>query len=223
MTDSGGSPVVSHVNGGTAGARLRRLARVAAVLTGLSLPLLGSGVVQADPGLPPLPNLPQPGQPITLVIDPPSVTTVTVPPPPTGCVIDTSYDNTGTTPPGSVFRGQSACGSGVYAPVLRGQANLYDIFNDLVASGNGYGQVWGVGTSQGEYALQGSPTSGLTSSGPIPGLDYTISYDTSITLVWPQFWGPTPAGCSVSGQTLHCVVTSTYSYVPGTKGGLTPN
>ncbi len=203
--------------------RARRLARFAAVLAGAAVPLLGAGAANAAlPGLPPLPNLPQPGQPITLMVAPPSTTTLAVPPPPTGCAIDTSYDNTGTNPPGSVFRGQSACGSGVFAPGLSGHAQLLDIFGDVVASGNGYGQTWGVGTSRGLYALQGSLTSGVNSSGPVPGLDYTISYDTSITLVWPQYWGPAPAGCSVTGQTLHCVVTTTYSYIPGTQGGLTP-
>lgn len=200
-----------------------RLARAAAVVAGVTLPLLTAGVASADlPSLPPLPNLPSPGQPITIVIQPPSLATLVVPPPPGGCVFDASYDNTGTAPPGTVFRGQSACGSGVYAPVISGHAELLDIFSDVVASGNGYGQVWGVGTSQGEYAAQGSLPDGITSSGPVPGLEYTISYDTSITLTAPQYWGAAPTGCSVAGQTLHCVVTTTYSYIPGTQGGLSP-
>jgi hypothetical protein len=199
------------------------LRRAAAVLAGLVLPLLGAGVASADlPGPPPLPNLPQPGQVITIAVQQPTFSTAQVPPPPAGCVLDTSYDNTGATPPGSVFRGQTECGSGVYAPVLRGQAVLLDILGTVVAAGNGYGQVWGVGTSQGEYVVRGSANDGVTSSGPVPGLDYTIRYDTSVTLTAPQFWGPAPGGCSVSGQTLHCVVTTTYSYIPGTQGGLTP-
>lgn len=204
--------------------RVRRAARVAAVLAGMTLPLLGAGVASADlPGPPPLPNLPQPGQPVTLVIPPPSLATASVPPPFAGCVFETSYDNTSADPPGSVFRGQSACGSGIYAPVLRGHATLIDMLGDVVASGNGYGQVWGVGTSQGEYVVQASPNDGVTSTGPVPGLDYTISYDTSITLTAPEFWGAAPAGCWVSGQTIHCVITRTYNYIPGTQGGLTPN
>jgi len=203
--------------------RLRRGALAAAMLAGAALPLLGAGTASADlPGLPPLPNAPQPGQPVTVVVQEPTLAAATVPPPPAGCVVEASYDNTPATPPGSVFRGQSACGSGIYAPVLRGHATLTDMLGDVVASGNGYGQVWGVGTSQGEYVLQGSPTAGVTSTGPVPGLDYTITYDTSITLTAPEFWGPAPSGCSVTGQTLHCVASTTYSYIPGTQGGLTP-
>jgi len=203
--------------------RLRRAARVAAVLAGVTLPLLSSGVARADlPGPPPLPNVPQPGQPVTVVVQQPTFTTVAVPPPPGGCAIDTSYDNTPANPPGSIFRGQSACGSGIYAPVLHGSTTLTDILGDVVASGSGYGQVWGVGTSQGEYVVQGSATAGVTSTGPVPGLEYTIRYDTSITLTWPEFWGAAPGGCSVTGQTLHCVVNTTYTYIPGTQGGLTP-
>jgi hypothetical protein len=203
---------------------LRPLLRAAAVVVGATLPLLGSGVARADlpGGIPPPPGLPQSGQPITMVVQPPSVFTVAVPPPPTGCAIDASYDNTGTTPPGTVFRGQTGCGAGVYAPVLTGHAVLLDVFGNVVASGGGYGQVGGVGTSQGRYALQGSLTSGLNGAGPVPGLDYTIRYDTSITLRAPQYWGPPAAGCSVSGQTLYCTVSTTYSYIPGTQGGLTP-
>jgi len=206
--------------------RPRALVRAAAVLAGAALPLLGGGLAHAAvpplPSTPPLPGLPASGQPIDVVIAPPSVATVPVPPPLTGCNVYTSYDNTGTNPPGSAFRGQSACGAGVYAPALSGLAVLQDVFGNVVAAGNGYGQVWGVGTSAGDYALQGSLTSGLSSAGPVPGLDYTISYTTSITLTWPQFWGPPAAGCSVSGQTLTCHVTTTYSYIPGTQGGLTP-
>lgn len=203
--------------------RLRPLARVAAALAGAALSLLTTGVARADlPNLPPLPNLPSPGQPITVVIEPPSFATTTVPVAPGGCAVDTSYDNTGANPPGSVFRGQSVCGSGIYAPVLSGHAVLDDILGNQVASANGFSQVWGVGTSQGDYAVQGSPTSGFTSLGPVPGLQYTISYDTSITLTWPQYWGPAPGGCSVTGQTLHCVVTTTYTYIPGTQGGFVP-
>jgi hypothetical protein len=197
----------------------RPLVRIAAGVVGATLPLLGGGVASAD--LPQPPGLPQSGQPITLVIEPPSLVTVSVPPAPTGCVIDTSFDNTSTSPPGSVFRGQSACGSEVYAPVLTGSVELLDVFGNVVATGNAFNQVGGVATAQGLYAMQGSVTD--VGSGPIPGLDYTIRYDTSITLTAPQFWGPPAAGCSVNGQTLQCTVTSTYSYIPGTQGGITPD
>lgn len=209
-------------------ARVRTAARLVAVLAGATLPLFTAGVASADlpplpnpPSLPPLPNVPQPGQLITVVVNPPSLVTAAAPPAPGTCVFDTSYDNTPATPPGSVFRGQSMCGAGVYAPVLSGQARLLDIFGTVIATGNSYQQTWGLATSQGEYVVQGS-TGGVTSSGPVPGLDYTISYDTSITLTWPQHWTSAPAGCSLNGQTLQCVATSTFNYLPGTQGGQTP-
>ena len=188
--------------------------------------LLGGGIAHADvpvpnPTLPPLPGLPASGQPINILIAPPSVATAPLPPPPEGCTIYASYDNTGTNPPGSVFRGQTACGLGVFNPVLTGYATLQDIFGNTVAGGNGYGQVGGVGTSQGDYVLQGG-LGGVGSTGPVPGLEYTISYDTSITLTWPQFWSSPSAGCSISGQTLVCHGSTTYSYIPGTQGGFTP-
>jgi hypothetical protein len=162
-------------------------------------------------------------QPITVVVQPPSLTTLVVPIPPDGCAIDTSYDNTQISPPGSIFRGQTGCGSGIYQPGLSGQAVLKDIFGSVVAVGNGFSQVGGIGTSQGIYLLQGNVLGGVNGVGPLPGSQYTITYDTSITLTYPQYWGPPAAGCSVNGQTLHCVVTTTYSYIPGTQGGIRPS
>jgi len=201
---------------------LRLRPRLAAVLAGAAASLLFGGVAQAD--VPPLPGLPSTNQPITLVISAPSVATLTGPPAPTGCVIDSSFDNTHSAPLSSVFRGQSACGSGVYAPQLTGQTSLVDIFSEVVATGNSYAQTWGVGTSQGDYAVQptGQLPSTVTGGGPVPGLSYTIEYATSITLTWPQYWGPPAAGCSVNGQTLNCTIATTYNYIPGTQGGLTP-
>jgi hypothetical protein len=195
------------------------------VVVGATLPLIGGAVASAD--LPPLPTpsgLPQSGQPITFLVPHPSVIAFTLPPGPSSCLVYTNFDNTGATPPGTVFRGQSACGAQIAAPVLTGQAVLIDPFGNVVAAGNSYGQTWGVGTSRGRYLLQpGQVPPGLSGGGPVPGLNYTISYDTSITLTAPQTWGPsTQDGCSVSGQTLHCVVTTPYSYIPGTQGGFSP-
>jgi hypothetical protein len=196
----------------------RLSARIAALAGGAAMALLSGGVAHAD--LPPLPiTLPSIGTPIVL----PTTGSIVVPPAPTGCVTETSFDNTGISPVGTVFRGQSTCGSGVYQPAISGQAVLTDIFGNVVAVGNGYSQTGGLGTSQGQYTLQVAVPSSLSSAGPVPGLDYTISYDTSITLTAPQTWGGPPgAGCSINGQTLHCVITTTYVYVPGTTGGITP-
>jgi hypothetical protein len=204
--------------------------RFAAVVAGVVLPMFTIGMVHADPpgGLPnpPIAGLPQPGQPITLVVEPPSLWIVAVPVDPNGCAIDMSYDNTQATPPGTVFRGQTACGSQIYAPIIRGSATLTDVFGNVVATAPQFaGRGGGPYTSEGSYVV--SPT-GISSpstygAGPVPGLDYTITYTTSITLVGGQYWAPPPSGCSLTGgQTMTCTAQITYDYIPGTKGGITP-
>jgi len=207
--------------------------RLSAVIAGVVLPMLTIGVVHAnlpgglpDPPSPPIAGLPQSGQPITFVVEPPSVAIVPIPVPPDGCALDMSYDNTQASPPGTVFRGQTACGGELYAPIIRGQTTLTDVFGNAVASGNTYAaRGSGPFTSQGTYA--DSPGTNLTDpstygAGPVPGLDYTITYTTSVTLVWPQYWGPAPSGCSLAGQTMTCTGQATYNFIPGTKGGVTP-
>src|SRR5258708_37462341 len=116
-------------------APLRRVA----VVAGVVLPMFTVGMVHANlpgglPDPPPLPiaGLPQPGQPITFVVEPPSLWITAVPVDPRGCALDMSYDNTQASPPGTVFRGQSACGSQVYAPIIRGHASLTDVFGNEV-------------------------------------------------------------------------------------------
>ncbi len=205
--------------------------RVAAIIAGIVLPLLTCGLVLADlpGGIPAPPGLPASGQPITIVVEPPSLVTVAVPVDPEGCAVDLSYDNTQANPLGSVFRGQTACGSGVYQPTMGGHAVLTDIFGNQVASGSGAGgRGDGPITSQGDYTVNGSPTSvasspGVSGTGAVPGMEYTITYTTSITLTWPQYWGPAAAGCSISGQTMTCTGQTTYSFIPGTQGGFTPS
>jgi hypothetical protein len=202
--------------------------RALAIAAGVALPLLSAGIVQATlPGLPPFPSLPGNGQPVTVLVAPPSRVILTVPPQATECVVDMSYDNTGTDPMQSLFRGQTACGHGVYAPVMSGQVSLTDTLGNVVASGNAFGPVSGQGpdTSQGVYASDGSGiVDGVSGTGPVPGLDYTITFKSAITLTWPQYWqGPAGTGCSIAGQTLACSNTMTYSYIPGTKGGLKPS
>jgi hypothetical protein len=196
--------------------------RVAAVGVGVVLPLLSALVVGASlPGPPPLPGLPQSGQPVTILIAPPSLVITTVPPPPDGCIIAISYDNTQTHPAGSIFRGQTACGNQVYMPMMSGQVVLKDTFGNVVAYGNVFGPMAGPGpdTSQGDYSMGGSGGTGGT--GPVPGLDYTVKFSSSISLPL-QTWGPPAQGCAVEGQTLNCTTSTTYMYLPGTKGGWAP-
>jgi hypothetical protein len=201
--------------------------RAAAVTVGIVVPLLSAAAVGANlPGPPPLPGLPQSGQPVTILVEPPSLFIATVPPPPDGCVIAISYDNTQTHPAGTIFRGQTACGNQVFMPVMAGQALLKDTFSNVVAYGNEFGPMTGSGpdTSQGDYSMGGSggvTNGGSGGSGPVPGLDYTVKFTSSITLPF-QTWGPPAQGCSVDGQTLECVTTTTYMYLPGTKGGWAP-
>jgi hypothetical protein len=182
-------------------------------------------VLVATAGLPSPPSLPQSGQPITIVVEPPSVVVATVPPPANSCIIAISYDNTQMHPYGTLFRGQTACGSRVYLPQMSGQAVLKDSFGNLVAEGSAFGPMTGSGpdTSQGDYVSTGTGilSTGLSGAGPVPGLDYTITFTSSITLPL-QYWGPPMDGCSVSGQTLNCVNSTTYEYLPGTKGGFQP-
>jgi hypothetical protein len=196
---------------------------VAAVLIGCALPMLTVGLVHA--GLPSPPPIPGVTQPIHMLIEPPSVTTVSVPVDPDGCAVDTSYDNTQAAPPGSIYRGQTACGSGVYAPILVGQARLSDVFGNVVSTAPQFGARGnGPYTSQGDYLAvptTGVPTT-ISGAGAVPGMDYTITFNTDITLVWPQYWGPAPDGCWITGQTMHCVATTTYTYLPGTQGGFVP-
>jgi hypothetical protein len=224
--------------------RLRPVALLAAVLAGAALPLLSAGAVHADPPVPvpvppipsvpvpPVPSLPVPlpplpplsGQPITLVVQPPSLAAVSVPVAPTSCQMDISYDNR-SIPTGILFRGQDACGSGIYAPTMSGQVTLTDVFHTVLATGNPFSAV-GTGpfTSQGFFAVSGNLLgAGINAVGPVPGLTYNITLDTSITLVWPQTWDYAPDGCSLNGQTLHCIGTMTFEYMPGTQGGVTPS
>jgi hypothetical protein len=207
--------------------------RLAAVVAGVVMPMFTVGMVHAnlpgglpDPPNPPIAGLPQPGQPITLIVAPPSLWISSVPVNPNGCAIDMSYDNTQASPPGTIFRGQSACGSQVYEPIIRGRASLIDVFGNEVADGPHFAARGdGPDTSQGSYLAStggGIPAPSTYGAGPVPGLDYTISYTTSITLIWPQYWGEAPSGCSLTGQTVTCTAQTTYDYIPGTKGGITP-
>ena len=208
---------------------LRISVRAVAVSVGVALPLLSAAVSAGAslPGPPPLPGLPQSGQPVTILVEPPSVVIATVPPPPDGCVIAISYDNTQTHPPGTIFRGQTACGGQVYMPVMAGQAILKDGLGNVVAYGNEFGPVTGSGpdTSQGDYNM--GSTGGIANgvhaggTGPLPGMAYTVTFTSSISLPL-QTWGPPATGCSVDDQTLNCVTTTTYVYLPGTKGGWAP-
>lgn len=204
--------------------------RVAAIIAGVVLPMTVIGIVRAElPGLPspPVGGLPQGGQPITFVIEPPGTGTDGVPVAPNGCVLDMSYDNTQATPPGTVFRGQTACGWEFYQPTISGHAYLTDIFGNVVASAPGFGARGdGPFTSQGSYVVNPS-ASAVTSpstygAGPVPGMEYTITYTTTIVLYPGQIWGPASDGCSVSGQAMTCTASTTYLYVPGTSGGVTP-
>ena len=186
----------------------RALRRGGAILFGAMVALVGTGV-SANP--------PFGSQPITIVIGPPSLYTQTEPPPNGGCYMYQSYDNGLSTPLGSVFRGQDACGPWVLSPTMTGRTWLEDILGNTVAVGQPFGPQSGPGpdTTQGDYVV-------AVPNGPIPGMDYTMFFDTSISLQWPQYWGSTPDGCRVSGQTLHCTLAATYSYVPGTQGGVVP-
>jgi hypothetical protein len=206
--------------------RLRPVALLAAVLAAAAVPLLSAGTAHAGPAvpLPPPPPLPPVGgQPITLIIEPPTLTPVSIPVSPTSCQMDISYDNRSAT--GILFRGQDACGSAIYAPTMSGQVTLTDVFHTLLASGNPFSGV-GTGpfTSQGLFAGTGNVMgAGINAAGPVPGLTYNITLDTSITLVAPQTWAYAPNGCSLNGQTLHCITTMSFQYVPGTQGGVTPS
>lgn len=198
-------------------------ARVATVLVGCVMPMLTIGLVHAGlPGPPPIPGV---TQPIHLFFEPPSVTTVPVPVDPNGCAFDLSYDNTQVAPPSTIYRGQTACGSGVYAPTIHGQARLSNSAGTVVSVAPEFAERGdGPYTSQGSYAaaaLGGVPPT-LTGPGATPGMDYTITFDTDLTLVYPQYWGNAPSGCWLSGQTAHCEVTTTYTYIPGTQGGFVP-
>jgi hypothetical protein len=215
--------------------RQRPVALFAAVLAGALVPLLSAGTVHADPPvpvppvvsvqLPPLPPLPDAtGQPITLVVGHPSLNQVSTPVGPASCQMDVSYDNR-SVPGGILFRGQDACGSAIYAPTMSGQVTLRDTFHAVLASGNAFNAV-GTGpfTSEGFFAPSGNLYgAGINAVGPVPGLTYTISLDTSITLVYPQTWAAAPDGCGLDGQTMHCVTTMTIQYLPGTQGGVIPS
>lgn len=190
--------------------RRRALPRVAAVVIGAALPLLGTGVARAD-----LPPLPLSSLSVSILYQPPGLGYAVVPPPPGTCQYEANFDNSATSPPGTIYRGLTACGAGVYNPLLTGQVVLLDPLGNVVSAGSGFAQVGGIGVSQGDYQLEGD-------SGPVPGLVYTIRYDTSITLNAPNYWGPPATGCSVNGQTLTCRHTVMYNYIPGTQGGLTP-
>src|SRR5437899_690804 len=109
--------------------------RVVAVAAGVLTSLLTAGLAHADlpGGIPDPVGLPGSGQPITIILEPPSVAVVSIPVAPDGCAIDMSYDNTQASPPGSIFRGQTACGSGVYSPIISGHAQLLDVFGQVVA------------------------------------------------------------------------------------------
>lgn len=197
--------------------RLRLRLRLAAVTVGAVLPLLGSGVARAD--LPPIPTPPT----INLVPSTPTTGAIISPPPAAGCDWDLSFDNSTANPPTTVFRGQSACGAQVVSPVFSGQAVLIDVFTNVIATAPAFSQTGGVGTSESQLVLQpGTLVSAPTGSGPIPGLNYTIRYDASITLTAPQHWDAPMAGCTVNGQTQHCVLEITYTYFPATAGGVKP-
>jgi len=206
---------------------LRPLVRLAAVLAAVTVPLLSTGVARADlpapsppplpsPSLPPVPDL----QPITVIIVPPSLAPFSVAVPPGNCLFLGSYDNSQLSPAGSIFRGQTTCGSGVYQPAISGQAVLKDALGNVVAVAPAFSQIGGVGTSQG--FLGSSVLATGSTSGVIPGLRYTIEYDTSVTLSSLQTWGAPGTGCTISGQTEHCLVSTPFDYIPGTKGGVTP-
>jgi hypothetical protein len=212
----------------------RSLVRLVAVLSAIAAPLLSTGPASAGPSVPspslpsppPLPSpslppwLPQPGGPITVIIVPPSLATFSVQVPSGNCLFVGSYDNTGTSPPGSIFRGQTTCGSGVYQPTLSGQAVLKDVFGNVVAVAPAFSQTGGLGTSQGFLGSILVATGGT--SGVVPGLRYTVEYDSSVTLNPAQTWGAPGPGCTISGQTERCLVSTPFDYIPGTKGGVTP-
>jgi hypothetical protein len=193
--------------------RLRFMTVLAAAAGSL---LLTSGVAGADPPLPNLPPLPT----VEVVIPTPSLAYYKVIVPTGTCFFLASYDNTGINPPGSVFRGQTACGSGVYQPAIAGQAVLKDTFGNVVAVAPAVSQIGGVGTSEG--FLGSTLVASAGTSGVIPGLEYTVEFDTSVTLSSLQNWGAPAEGCTINGKTQRCVVTAPFLYIPGTKGGITP-
>lgn len=203
----------------------RRPLRVAAVITGVVVPLLASGLVHADlpGGIPAPPGLPQSGQPIPMVIEPPTLFALSIPPSPNGCDTALSYDNSQATPPGTLFRGETACGPGVVNASISVHAVLTDVLGNVVASASSAGGVGnGPVTSQGDWVVTAGSSlaqPGLNSNGPVPGMEYTIQYTSSVTLAWPQYWGAPAAGCSISGQTMVCNAATTYSFIPGTAGG----
>lgn len=198
-------------------------ARVAAALVGCALPMLTIGLVHA--GLPSPPPIPGVTQPVHLLFVPPSLTTVAVPVDPNGCDMDVSFDNTQAAPPGTIYRGETACGNGIFAPILDGHATLSDTMGNVVSTAPEFSERGqGPYTSQGDYlavSTDGLPST-LPSAGAVPGMDYTITYYADLTLVYPQTWGATPDGCTLGGQTAHCVVSATYTYLPGTQGGFVP-
>ena len=201
--------------------------RVAAAIAGVALPMTAIAIARADLPSPPIGGLPQGGQPITFWIETPGTGTTSAPVAANGCVMDMSYDNTQTLPPGTIFRGQTECGSAFYQPVISGHASLSDIFGNVVANAPGYGgRGNGPFTSQGSYDVNPSPsvvTSPSTyGAGPVPGMEYTITYTTTVVLYPGQYWGAASPGCSVGGQAMTCTASITYLYVPGTSGGITP-
>lgn len=198
--------------------------RLAAIAAGVVLPLLATGTTEATLPGPPLP-IPASGQPITVVVEPPSVATLTVPVTADNCAVDMSYNNKQANPAGTIFRGQTACGSAVWSPGMSGSATLTDPFGNVVAVAQPYsGTGNGPFTAAGDFLVGsgGVLAQALDGAGAVPGLDYMITYTSSITLASPQYWGPAPAGCTVSGQTMTCVATTRYDYIPGTAGGISP-
>jgi hypothetical protein len=138
-----------------------------------------------------------------------------------------NYDNSSVRPMTIVFRGQTACGDGVNSPTMDGQVTLKDTFGNVVASGNWFGPITGRGpdTSKGDYTRTGAlGTVSANDTGPVPGESYTMTLVSDITLVAPQYWtGPLGFGCTVSGETEHCVTNTGFVYLPGTRGGITPD